>query len=453
MDESAAIEADLIAKHDQFFSKNKTLEDISNYTNVSAVEDKSVTIIGHTTEARNTVGNQTALQIAESLAKRYNENKKTLTELFLVACESGTKSTKSGFFGGSTESTSFAQQLADEMYKLGFDNINVYSVKPPEGADAIRVTIDKNGLSTGAVRAVAYMNPATTNYEDNKSTNKKIKPPSKPDKKIIMTAEKTHQETFKAVVDSKHIPSQKKESHSLTLDETRHEEYLEKLLAKNGILCRLFYAVFGAPNITNLLAHQLRLIKKDEREVLNELNELKMDTKSEIDQKTGIINNAIDAVKKTLGNSGSNMHWQSLAAYLALDPNAEIKKRKEAWKKLMRQTTNNAEPNFPEVMEKVKNLHKKIIDNETRRKDIKDQLSDIIDRYIIKNTSSPTHKSKCSVMTAIKTYLTDPNEENWNKVTQKAQDSPGWDKGFFSKVRDIKEQTEIFHDEINKNNP
>ena len=470
MDKSAAKEADLIANHDKFYSNKNTLENISSYTADSPLEDKSVTIIGHTTEARNTVGNKTAPQIAKSLANRYKENKKTLTDLFLVACESGTKTTKSGVFWGSTKSPSFAQQLADEMYKLGFVNINVYSVKPPEGADAIRVTIDKDGLAPGAVRAVAYMNPETTNYEDNKST-KNIKRPINHAKQTIMNAEKTHQETFKAVdskhipsqkkeshsltpkaVDSKHIPSQKKESHSLTPDETPHEKYLEKLLAKNGILWRLFYAVFGAPSITNLLAQQLRLIKKDEREVLNELDQFKTENNAKITEKTSTTACLMNTASKAFSSEGTNEHWQSLAKYLALDPNADILTREDAWNNLNNQTSTKSDPDFPDLKNQVQSLHKKIITIKEGKQNIKDGLLTIINDYIKKNQGS-THQSKREIMGEIKKYLNNPTENNWNSVTIKAEQHTGWDKGFFSRVRDIKEQTEIFHDLMMKKNP
>ena len=160
----------------------------------------------------------------------------------------------------------------------------------------------------------------------------------------------------------------------------------------------------------------------------------------------------MNTASKAFSSEGTNEHWQSLAKYLALDPNADILTREDAWNNLNNQTSTKSDPDFPDLKNQVQSLHKKIITIKEGKQNIKDGLLTIINDYIKKNQGS-THQSKREIMGEIKKYLNNPTENNWNSVTIKAEQHTGWDKGFFSRVRDIKEQTEIFHDLMMKKNP
>lgn len=81
---------------------------------------------------------------------------------------------------------------------------------------------------------------------------------------------------------------------------------------------------------------------------------------------------------------------------------------------------------------------------------------DIIDDYLDthKDADDPMHQAKCRVMEKIKTYVNEPTPLNWAAIAQATspdnEANKGWDEGYFSRVQDIKEQTEIFHAEREK---
>lgn len=206
MDEDAKKQATYISNYDHNGNGlrapgNKTnLESISDYASLGALHEKTLSLIGHTTNSRDTVGDKTAKEIAINLGSKYVD-KSQLNDIFLIACEGSIESTQEGFFANKKQK-SFAQKLADELFSLGFENVNVYSARAPEDATAIRVTIDtSNGVTQGKVGAVAYMNKYTEDYENNKDAGIKTKfDPAQYNSQKLMENKNgatSHQQSFK----------------------------------------------------------------------------------------------------------------------------------------------------------------------------------------------------------------------------------------------------------------
>jgi hypothetical protein len=129
---------------------------------------ESVTLFGHSTDSRDTLGGQSASQIAAFLVKIY-EKKNPLT-INLLTCE-GAMKTDVAF--GLFQRAEFAQALANALGAQGV-RAQVIAIEPPQGAVAMRVSIDQEpgladrrlGAKEGQVRAIAYGNKDTEAYED-----------------------------------------------------------------------------------------------------------------------------------------------------------------------------------------------------------------------------------------------------------------------------------------------
>ena len=465
MDDSAVEEGRLIAEHDRFFT-HKLPEKCTAYSDNTSLVDASLTLIGHTDDSRLTVGGQTPKQMAENIARRYGRHKASLKEVFLVACESGATSTQENWLWGSTTSPSFAQQLAEEMVGVGFTDIKVYSAKPPEGAHAMRVTITKFGpFGGGAVGAIAYMNEYTTNFEDSQGTDAAIKvrqPIHRDQHKVVKIMEPflSHQETFKAVF-SPYVPKGTIRQESNPPLETR--DYLGKLLENKGVLQRLFYAIFGAPVITNLMAEQLRLMKEKEEPALHALRQLNEEISLDVQNK---INAPLAAVNRFAvfftTQKAPQTKWTALNDYLNLPQNTLWEDRDKAWLTLQAhaaefvQNKNLGKRPYQSIYAELNAEHTKLAGINEEKNGIKNQLVDIMDDYLMthNNAKDPMHLAKCRVMKKIKIYVNDPTPFNWTAIEEATspnnEANKGWDEGYFSRVQDIKEQTEIFHAEREK---
>jgi hypothetical protein len=212
--------------------------------------------------------------------------------------------------------------------------------------------------------------------------------------------------------------------------------YLEKLLAKNGILWRLLNA-FGAPDITNLfdLDAQNRSIKNYEKDLLDVLGLMKSNFNKHY-------------TDKDLNHENAHL----VRGYFNLDKNTDIETRNQAWSSLNSINTNVLDDDtFKEFLKNIGKTHQQLVNIDRQKNIIKQSLSQSIAAYIDKHKDSITHQSKCRVMTVIQNYLNNPSVENWSQVTKIANNttSPGWDKGFFSQVRGLKKQVESFHSLLN----
>ncbi len=466
MDDSAIEEGLLIAGRDASLT-GQPPEKCSKYSDKTALTDASITFIGHTDDTRATVGGEKPKQMAAKIAQRYGKHQSSLKEVFLVACESGTRSTQENWLWGSTISPSFAQQLAEEMAEVGFTDIKVYSAKPPEGAHAMRVTITKNfgPFVGGTVGAIAYMNEYTTNFEDSQGTDAPIKvknPTHREQHKVvkIMEPKSSHQETFKAACEAC-VPKGTRRQESNPPLETR--DYLGKLLENKGVLQRLFYAIFGAPVITNLMAEQLRLMKEKEEPALHALRQLNEEISLDVQNK---INTPLAAVNRFAvfftTQKAPQTKGTALSHYLNLPQNTLWEERDKAWQTLQPHADKFVEDkklgkrSYQSIYAEINAEHTKLAQINEEKNGIKKQLVDIIDYYLDthRDAADPMHQAKRRVMETIKTYVNDPTPSNWTAIKEATsadnEANKGWDEGYFSRVQDIKEQTEIFHAEREK---
>jgi hypothetical protein len=96
---------------------------------------KEIVFCGHSSEAlinssTRIISSQNAQSLAKAIKDKYKKNpgnKKSLEHFYLISCEAGLK------VGGTP---SFAETFTEEMFKLGFTNLQVHAMTPPLIADA-----------------------------------------------------------------------------------------------------------------------------------------------------------------------------------------------------------------------------------------------------------------------------------------------------------------------------
>lgn len=376
-------------------------EGTTDYNSQSSLTDSSVSLIGHTDGTGN-VGEQTPEQIAANLAKRYKDNKEKLREVFLIACEAGHSTKRTLEFRGQN----FAQRLSNALQAQGFDGVQVYAATPPKNAVATRVTIN----TRGEVNAESYLTKEATHFFD----NQKRKPTADIEaaKKSLTTGETlngeklnnpTHKEKFRAYF----VPHGPRPVEA---------NYLNKLLANNGFLDSLFYAIFGDKYHAKKLLHKY----------------------VDVTQRSAIANNNLTELRR----GATQIDSKSLTNYLNLDIDTPLPKRESLFTKFQTMVSKAKYVGHDATINQVSDLHEEICSIQKDRDAIKEELIRIMREYITKHQDNPSKASKVNVMEALLNYTECPIKNNWKAVEEATTTNPGWDKGFFDPVQTLKTQIE-----------
>jgi hypothetical protein len=421
-----------------------------------STKDKSVTLVGHTDESRSTLGGKTARSIANELKDKYGSNLKELKEIFLFACEAGTKQERKGKLG--TEiSESFAQELINELALLGFsDTLIVYSVEPPEGAQSMRVsTTVKGGIrgffSEGMVKAFAYMNKESEAYDRALAEGRNLDKPPNYDRRIILepTGQETLEETFRRAATrftSKGATPEQQNAAARKLE----SEYLEKVLNNRSPLKQLLLQFFGTPVLTKVLLNRLQNVTERETSVIKESEELKAKIFSVVEGK----------IAASSGANSNKRKWVDLRNYLNESSSSfdkistswnNLKKYKSEFTEVTKGYITNTDKRgktlngltYKETYEKIEKNHEQRAKLATEREGIKKEILETINTYL-KAHKEPykdsVHEAKNKVMTALKDYIESPTSKNWREVETTTTKNIGWDQGYFSKVGQIHEE-------------
>ena len=412
-------------------SSKKTAPTWSKFEDNNSTTDDSVTLAGHTDDTHGTVGGASPCAIAKGLAKKYGSNKQLLTEVILVACESGSPIKREGMFYGSNFSEPFAQELADEMLKVGFtnENLTILSATPPEGAVAMRVSVvtqsNTNQQRLGQVSAFAYMD------KDNsqglaKSANQVIK-------ELWQTQKgETYQEAFRNNAGSFKPKNQSRQDPTV---------YLTEILNKRGLLKKLLDAIYQKPLFSKTLLAGISAIKQKQQKAREEIVLLKSSIEVSVNNKIA-------------KNWSGRDKWQRLKEYLDCMSESSIPNQNK-WTRLSLHRhefqidtktlgLNSTPPTYKQMFDKVEQHQKKIEELAGHVNEKKKSIISFMEKYVEKhNKNGPPdkkHKPKIEVMKALKSYIENPTATTWNSITEATQKNPGWDAGCFSQVSNVHDQ-------------
>ena len=235
--------------------------------------------------------------------------------------------------------------------------------------------------------------------------------------------------------------SKQKTNH---VDLAVQENFLDRMLAKDSIFQKILRFITGNNSFTQVLADQLSMIKT--AEVLL------------VKQRTSIKSN-IDAERvkdKSEGKLTSLTFDTAIAkVYKAMDAYFE-NQSDDSWRKFESQYNKYKEdkktyhnPKLEAQVEKLKANNESLKQQQEGRKEIKLRIERVIASYLRKHEKEhdEIHDAKRGVVNAIKKYVEEPCDENWDAIDAITKQSSGWNKGFFSQVALMKVEVERFHDE------
>lgn len=233
------------------------------------------------------------------------------------------------------------------------------------------------------------------------------------------------------------------------------EDYLARIIQKDGIFDKIWRSIFGADEFTQgvrlLLKRvnaQTLLAKADREDIIGHI-----ESQKEKDVKKLTVTSGIDIgfinTKKTVKTPLNNLYDALKIYYDKPNPTVSDWQLVEAAKL----EYNKNQPNgykSQELEHLIKQLdanNQKFNDIGTGLKEIKGQVNAAIQSYL--NThdkgfdTDELHRPKVAVMKVMQAYVSEPTEKNWNALEKATADNPGWDKGWFSKVRFLMSEVQL----------
>ncbi|KTD40473.1 hypothetical protein [Legionella parisiensis] len=229
----------------------------------------------------------------------------------------------------------------------------------------------------------------------------------------------------------------------------KDEDYLAKLVAKDGIFDKLWRSIYGAEDFTKNLRLKLKSVStqtlhaKAEREDIKGLIQSQKEKDIESGKLVEIDKGFLGLGKTTKTDTPLKALYTELNTYMA----KESPTKKEDWQRVVTayQTYERTQPRGKQSTELEKLVgqlsenNKKYENIGKNVKGIKAQIDDSIAAYLAKydkgDATDKTHVPKVAVMKAMQAYASEPTEKNYEELQNAAQTNPGWDKGWFSKVK------------------
>jgi hypothetical protein len=416
-------------------------EEVREFDGLDSTNDESVTLVGHTDDSRDTVGDKSPEQIAAALAAKYGQNKGNLKEIFLFACEAGVKT---------DQANCFAQDLADELVLQGFsENLIVHSVEPPEGTYSMYVGVTSKSLGgeiagKGQIEAYAYKNKESAEYDRAKAVGQsaQIAKPQNYSKQNIIAAEigEVYQDTFRRAGKKYQAtgPNLKEQNNAAIVS----EGYLKSILDSRGIFKKIM-AMFGSPALADEMKTNLDTLNQKEAGINAKIAALKDNISRDVGLKIGKVRYA-----------SSNDKWKDLKNYLDSDQAAWATKRKAAAALFKhedeftnadngKKTLNGQDERFhtyKDVYNELRGYHQELANINRQKNEIRGNILEVIDKYQGTHKGDPAYAAKIAVMQALRAYVSKPTPERWQNIEKATRNNPGWDKGFFSQVGKVHEE-------------
>lgn len=235
------------------------------------------------------------------------------------------------------------------------------------------------------------------------------------------------------------------------------QEYLARLLKKDSYFDKFWRSIYGAEAFINDLRINLKrhstqiLYAKAEREDIIGLIRCQEEKDIEAGRLTETrtsthFGNLFSATKKVVQETSTDLPLKNL--YVELKAYCDQQNPTSAgWTRVeearshyhKNQPTEKKSPELESLIERLARNDQKFRDLNKGLGIIKQQVDKAIEIYLKKydkgENTDQIHKPKVAVMKAMKNYANELSEENWHTLEAAANSNPGWDKGWFSKVR------------------
>ncbi|MCC5792766.1 MAG: hypothetical protein JJT82_09210 [Legionellaceae bacterium] len=266
-------------------------------------------------------------------------------------------------------------------------------------------------------------------------------------------------ETLKQQIDSKRMamdPSARpSKANTIASKIEADEDYLARIMQKDGLFDKIWRSIFGAGDFTQGMRLLLKrvnaqtlLAKADREDTIGHI-----ESQKEKDFKKLTVTSGIDIgfinTKKTVKTPLDHLYNALKIYYDKTNPTIHD------WERLLaaKREYDKNQPNKHKSQE-LENLIKLLDANNqkfneigTGLKEIKSQVNAAIqsylDRYDQGSDTDERHQPKVAVMKAMQAYVNEPAETHWKALERSTADNPGWDKGWFSKVRFLMSEVQL----------